>query len=88
MNNNVKISITDQDGNIIECDILFTFDNEENNKSYIVYTNNKVDELGNLMIYANIYDPNSDDGSLEKIETEEEWALIEQLLDGIKDKKE
>ena len=88
MEKNGKINITDKDGNIIECDILFTFDGEETKKSYIVYTNNEKDELGNLKVYANIYDPYNDNGILEVVETEEEWAIIEQIFDSIKDKKE
>ena len=88
MEKNGKINITDKDGNIIECDILFTFDSEETKKSYIVYTNNEKDELGNLKVYANIYDPYNDNGILEVVETEEEWAIIEQIFDSIKDKKE
>ena len=88
MDNNGKINITDIDGNNIECDILFTFDSNDTNKSYIVYTDNKKDEFGNIKVYANIYDPYSESGLLESIETAEEWATIEQIFDSIKDNKE
>lgn len=88
MDNNGKINITDIDGNNIECDILFTFDSNDTNKSYIVYTDNTKDEFGNIKVYANIYDPYSESGILESIESEEEWATIEQIFDSIKDNKE
>ena len=79
-----KINITDTNGNVIECDVLFTFDDRETKKSYVVYTDNTLDDLGNTKIFANIYDPNNSNGVLEKIDTDEEWALIEQLVDSIK----
>ena len=88
MDNNGKINITDIDGNTILCDILFTFDSETTNKSYIVYTDNTKDDFGNIKIYANRYDSNSSDGLLESIESEEEWKVIEQIIDSIKDQKE
>ena len=88
MDNNGKISITDMDGNNILCDVLFTFDSNDTNKSYIVYTDNTKDELGNIKVYANEYDPNNDNGILDSIETEEEWGTINKILDSIKDYKE
>ena len=88
MDNNGKINITDMDGNNILCDVLFTFDSNDTNKSYIVYTDNTKDEFGNIKVYANAYDPNNDKGILDSIETEEEWATIEQIFDSIKDYKE
>ena len=83
-----KINITDSDGNTIECDVLFTFDSDETKKSYIVYTDNTKDDLGNIKVYANTYNPFSDNGTFGIIETEEEWATIEQIFDSIKDNKE
>ena len=83
-----KINITDINGNMIECDVLFTFDSEETKKSYIIYTDNTLDELGNIKVYANTYDPNNDNGSLGVIETDKEWSTIEQIFDSLKDNKE
>lgn len=79
-----------QDINDVEktCDVLFTFDSKETNKSYIVYTDNELDELGNIKVYANIYDPFSESGDLLPIETEEEWTLIEQIFSSINKKEE
>lgn len=88
MDNNGKIIITDSNGKTQECDVLFTFDSDETKKSYIVYTDNTKDELGNIKVYANTYDPFSDNGTFGIIEDEEEWAAIEQIFDSIKDNKE
>lgn len=88
MNENGKILINDINGKEIECDVLFTFDSEDTKKSYIVYTDNTKDELGNIKVYANTYDPYSDSGDLGEIKTQEEWNLIEQIFASINNKEE
>lgn len=67
------------------CDILFTFDSEETKKSYIVYTDNSKDENGNIQVYASIYDPNQEDQKLEPITTEQEWKVIETILNTLQE---
>ena len=47
----------DEKGNEVIYDVLFTFESDETNKNYIVYTNNTKDERGNVEVYASIYDP-------------------------------
>ena len=83
-----KIVVKNNKGEDIECDILFTFDSDTTKKSYIVYTDNTKDELGNVKVYANTFDSFSDNGDLGTIETEEEWAIIEQIFSSINSKKE
>ena len=82
-----KIIVKNENGNEIECDVLFTFDSEDTKKSYIVYTDNTKDELGNTKVYANTFDDN-ESGELGTIETDEEWATIEQIFASINNKKE
>ena len=53
----VKFKVFDEDGKEVECEVLFTFDSDETNKSYMVYTDNTVDEDGNTRVYASIYNP-------------------------------
>lgn len=88
MNKDGKILIKDKDNISYECDILFTFDSDETKKSYIVYTDNTKDELGNIKVFANTYDPYSDEGELGEVTTEKEWATIEQIFASINEKKE
>lgn len=83
-----KIIIKNDKNEEIECDVLFTFDNNETNKSYIVYTDNTKDDLGNIKVYANTYNEDDEEGILGNIETEEEWNIIEQIFSSINDKKE
>ena len=89
VNNNV-FNIKDENGNVIECEVLFTFDSPETNKSYLVYTDNKKTEEGALKIYANIYDKTGQNKNLMPIETEEEWNTVEAILAKLeqKDKEE
>lgn len=83
-----KIIVKNENGNEIECDVLFTFDSEDTKKSYIVYTDNTKDELGNIKVYANTFDDENESGELGAIETDEEWATIEQIFASINNKKE
>lgn len=68
------IVITDDDGNEVEFEILFTFDNEENGNSYVVYFDPNEDEP---KAQASIY---TDDGQLLPIETPDEWELVEEVF--------
>ena len=81
-------TIVNDEGKEIECEILFTFDSDETKKSYIVYTDNTKDDLGNTKVYANTFDEFDENGILGEIETEEEWSTIEQIFQSINDKKE
>ena len=77
--------IINDNGEEIMCDVLFTFDSEETKKSYIVYTDNSKDEQGNVQVFASIYDPNQEDQKLEPITTEQEWKVIETILNTLQE---
>lgn len=83
-----KIIVKNSEGKEMECDVLFTFNSDETKKSYIVYTDNTKDDLGNTKVYANTFDEFDENGILGEIETEEEWSTIEQIFQSINDKKE
>lgn len=79
-------TVINEEGKKIECNVLFTFDSDETNKSYIVYTDNSKDESGNIRVYASIYDPKSgDDMELLPIESEKEWKVIEAILKSLQE---
>ena len=80
-----SFTIYNDEGQAIKCDILFTFDSDETNKSYIVYTDNTLDENRNIKVYASIFDPNDDNTKLEPIETEKEWKIIETILESLQE---
>ena len=81
----MKFKVIDDKGNEIECEVLFTFESDETNKNYIVYTDNTTDEQGNTKVYASIYTPDSEDLNLTAIETEKEWKIIETILDELQE---
>ena len=74
------IKVTNDKGEQVVCDILFTFDNDETGKSYIVYTDNSKDENGKVRVFASIYNPNDPKTKLEDIKTEKEWKVIDTIL--------
>ena len=67
-------------GEIIDCDVLFTFKTTATTRCYIVYTENTTDEKGDTEVYASIFDPDDKTLTLHPIETEEEWAMLESKL--------
>ncbi len=81
-----KLIIKNDKGEVMECDVLFTFDSDETGKSYIAYTDNTKDEKGNIKVYANIYDPNGESLKLEPITTEKEWQAINNILISVQEK--
>lgn len=84
-NENNTFTIVDDEGNEVVCEILFTFDCNENGKSYIVYTDNALDENGNTKVYASGYDPEGKDTTLLPIETEREWEIVENILNELQE---
>ncbi len=67
------------DGTEKSYDVILTFHNDENNKDYIVYTDNTYDEYDKLKIYASIYN-SYDNTFIGHPNTDEEWNIINNLL--------
>ena len=84
MDNNT-FKVINNEGQEITCDILFTFDSDETKKSYIVYTDNSKDDEGNIQVFASIYDPKMENPKLEPIESDQEWKIIETILDTLQE---
>ena len=80
MNESMSFTVLDENGREVKCEALFTFESDETGKSYIVYTDNSVDEDGNTQVFASIYNPDSNEQQLMPIETENEWKSIEIIL--------
>ena len=79
-------TIINDKGEEVECEILFTFDSDETKKSYIVYTDNSIDDNGSTRVYASIYDPTGQNPALIPIESEKEWLVIENILTSVQEK--
>ncbi|OIK17029.1 hypothetical protein BIV60_01765 [Bacillus sp. MUM 116] len=77
------ITVVDDNGNEQLCEVLFTFDSEEFGKSYVLYYPvGEEDEEEDIEIHASAFSPTEDgeDGELMPIETDEEWDMIEEML--------
>lgn len=69
-----KIQVIDDEGNELIFDVLFTFDNEDTGKKYVLYYDPTLEEP---QVYSSIYD---DEGHLFPVETPEEWEMVEELF--------
>lgn len=80
-----SFTVINDEGKEVVCNVLFTFDSDETNKSYIAYTDNTKDENGNVQVYASIYDPNEENPRLQPIESDKEWKVIETILETLQE---
>lgn len=86
-----NITVVDDEGNEQLCEVLFTFDSEEFGKSYVLYYpvgDENDDEEIEIHASAFIPNENGDDGELMPIETDEEWDLVEEMLNTFLDEEE
>ena len=80
-----QIKMKNENGEEKVYDIILSFDNEETGKTYIVYTENKEDENGNLELYASKYNPEEEHPKFEKIETEREWQIVDIVVKSVQE---
>lgn len=85
MDKQMTFKITNEQGIDVEYEVLFTFESDETKKNYMVYTDNTKDEDGNIRVYASIYEPDKDETKLDPIQTEEEWTIIQKILDQLQE---
>ena len=76
------IKILDDNGNLVERKIFFTFECEELGKNYIAYEGNKADE-----ICVASYNPDVDLNKLEPVTDEEELKMVNDVLNQILEDK-
>ncbi|RPF55543.1 DUF1292 domain-containing protein [Aquisalibacillus elongatus] len=83
MDENERIIIPDENGEEHLFDILFTFDVDETEKSYLVAVPAEQNEDEEQEVFAFRFeenDENEDDLTLYQIETDQEWEMIEEML--------
>ena len=66
--------VRDENGKEMEMEILFTFEDEGTHKNYVIFQDPE-DESGE--VFASAYD---EEGNLLPVETDAEWAMIEEVL--------
>lgn len=76
------ITIVDEQGNEVLYEILFTFDSEDFEKSYVLLFPAGAGEGEEVELEAFSYKENEGglEGTLSPIETDEEWDMIEEVL--------
>mgnify|MGYP000033077141 CR=1 FL=1 len=72
-----------KDGKEVECDILFTFDNEELQRTYVGYTDHSIDQNNREVIYIAYYNMNAEKKELKEIQTQEELDMVHDVLEEI-----
>lgn len=70
------LTLIQEDGTEVACNILFTYYYEKTKKNYVVFQVLETEEVS-----AAVYYPEGANGKLDRVETEEEWAMLEELLE-------
>ena len=70
-----------------QCEVLFTAECEDTNKSYVAYTDYSTEE-GNVRVYVSSYEEEDGALRLSEIETEEEFAMIQSIIDQMQEEME
>lgn len=83
---NKLFTVVDEQNNEIEYEVVLTFTNPEDNKSYVVY---KLPGDENEEVFASLYDEkNTEGGNLQPIETDEEWDMLDEVLNAFLEEEE
>ena len=68
------------DGSKEEVEVLLAFKFNDNNKEYVIYTKNEVDENGNVTIYISNVLRNGENATLTTVADDNEWTRIKNVL--------
>lgn len=78
--NKELIKTTDKNGVEREAEVVLCFESEETGKKYVIYTFNETDETGMVALYSSIVDETSEQPTFKNIDSEEEWAMIKNVM--------
>ena len=68
------------DGTKEEVEVLLAFRFDDNNKEYVIYTKNEVDDNGNVTIYISNVTRVGDNITLSTVADDNEWTRIKNVL--------
>ncbi len=88
MNNDANFQVKTFDGEELTFKKICQIDTTDELKSYLIYTDEVVDESGFTSAYASIIDKTKEPLSLEPITSDDDWNIIEKFLYEMEDKKE
>ena len=75
--------VTNVNGENVTYDIYFTLVCNELGKGYIAYTDHSTDDSGKENVFVSSYDPNVGTNVLNEVQTQEEWNLINVVIEKI-----
>ncbi len=79
--------VIQKNGIDVECEIVFTFDSPDTEKTYIGYTDHSIGKNGRKNIYVSSYDPVLGTGKLEDLTDEREIEMVQRVFKMIKGSK-
>ena len=77
-----SLYVTDENGNEKRMEILFTFEDEEHKRKYVVFMDPEAEDEE---VYASAY---NDEGELLPVESDEEWQMIEEVIGAFQEDEE
>ena len=79
---NMHLTVLDENGEKLDCEVIMLYDCLDNNIKYVFYTDNLLDEDGEYNIYASRF-LGLEDGEIQigDIESDDEWALLDDVLE-------
>ena len=84
-NDQVTFKAANEKGEMVEYDVICTFTDERSNKEFIIYTDDSLDQEGNKRIFASLYQTEQDGMILTALETDEDWATVQAVIQKIKE---
>lgn len=79
-------TVIDENGKEIKYEVVLTFKSEDFDQSYVIY---KIPGDESEEVFAAIFDEDKKDGgNLVQIESEEEWNMLEEVLESFLDEEE
>jgi len=79
---NDQLTFIDEEGNEILCQVLFTFHSDDFKKDYVLfYPVGQEQNEEQIDVMAASYVAEQENGTLEPVNTDEEWDMIEDMLE-------
>lgn len=85
MNKDGILTIKNEKGEQKNFHILVTFDIEQRNKSYVIYTDYSKNENGDLRVFVSIYNKYDEDDKLEEVVEQDELELIDEYIEKLQE---
>jgi uncharacterized protein YrzB (UPF0473 family) len=76
----LTFTATNIDGKVVEYEAIATYEDNNTNKSYILYTDKSRDKEGKLRIFSSLFKKNGDKLKLIEITNQEDKEIVNQLL--------